>query len=302
MASVNDKVTDTRNAARPNATSVTVGRSSGGTTLSCDNLAGWPTASKVHFVTYQIDSSSNPVAGTQLDCRGIVSGNTIGSFVVLDGTDTGNLVGDKVVMLPTASWGQDLADALTAQHTRTGAHQAITTDTITATGLATLSGGTTLPAGDIATADIATNAVTADKLATTAIQLGYAQLTSGNLTTQSTTLIYATGLGVAVTIPTGGRDVKITGYVPNMNIGTVNKTCSLAIFSGASVGTLTTQLNATTGSVPPGGIFYQIMAKHTPAAGALSYSLAYASDPGGAVTTTLSNAATTPAFILVEAI
>lgn len=158
-ASVNDKLTDTRNAARPNAARVSSGRSGGATTLACDNLAGWPTASKVHFVTYQIDSSSEPVPGTQLDCSGIVSGNNIGSLTVIDGSDTGNAVNDVVEMLPTAAWGQDLADALTAQHSRTGTHKSITTDTIS------VSSGTTLPAGDIGTADIATAAVTNAKLA-----------------------------------------------------------------------------------------------------------------------------------------
>lgn len=158
-ASTGDKITDVRNAARPNSARATGTRSAGGTSLACENLIGWPTASKVHFVTYQIDSSSNPIAGTQLDCSGIVSGNTIGSFTVIDGSDVGNSVNDVVEMLPTAAWAQDLATALTAQHTRTGTHTAITTDTIVVTN------GTTLPAGDIATADLADSSVTTAKIA-----------------------------------------------------------------------------------------------------------------------------------------
>lgn len=122
-ASVSDKITDTRNAARPNSTTVTSSRSSGGTTLACSNLAGWPTASKVHFVTYSINSSSVPIAGTQLDCYGIVSGNSINSFTIVDGTDTGNSIGDVVEMLPTAAWGQDLADGLGVAHNRDGSHK-----------------------------------------------------------------------------------------------------------------------------------------------------------------------------------
>lgn len=123
MASTLDKITDTRNAARPNSARVSSGRSAAGVTLICDNLSGWPIASKVHFVTYQIDSNSNPIAGTQLDCYGIVSGNNIGSLAVIDGNDTGNSIGDVVEMLPTAAWGQDLADALTVAHERTGIHK-----------------------------------------------------------------------------------------------------------------------------------------------------------------------------------
>jgi len=140
MASTADKITDTRNAARPNSARATGTRSSGGSSLACDNLTGWPTASKVHFVTYTIDSNSNPVAGTQLDCYGIVSGNTINSFNVVDGTDNGNSVGDVVEMLPTAAWGQDLADAIEQEHDRQGKHTAITATSIATTGNASVGG------------------------------------------------------------------------------------------------------------------------------------------------------------------
>ena len=145
-ASTSDKITDTRNAARPNSARVTSPRNAGGTSLVCDDLSGWSTASKVHFVTYRLDSSSNIVAGSQLDCSGIVSGNTINSLTVIDGTDNGSSVNDVVEMLPTAAWGQDLADALTSQHTRTGAHSGVTntggmtTDTLTVSGAASVGG------------------------------------------------------------------------------------------------------------------------------------------------------------------
>lgn len=130
MASINDKITDTRNGQRPNTTTVSSGRSAGASTLSCADLSGWPTASKVHFVTYQIDSNSNPILSTQLDCVGIVSSNDITSFTVIDGNDAGNSVGDVVEMLPTAAWGQDLADGFMKEHDRTGAHTAAAVATL----------------------------------------------------------------------------------------------------------------------------------------------------------------------------
>lgn len=123
-ASTNDKITDVRNGSRPNTATVTTARSINGTNLACNDLSGWPTASKIHFVIYQIDTNSNPVAGTQLDCSGIVSGNTITQLSVLDGTDGGSAIGDVVEMLPTASWAQDLSDALIAGHERDGSHSA----------------------------------------------------------------------------------------------------------------------------------------------------------------------------------
>lgn len=229
-ASLNDKITDIRNAARPNSARVSSTRTAGASSLACDNLAGWPTASKVHFVTYQIDSNSNPVNGTQLDCEGIVSSNTINSFTVIDGSDVGHSVGDVVEMLPTAAWGQDLADALTAQHSRTGAHVGVNnTGGMTNTGgLSTdtlvVNFGSILPAGDIGTADIADSGITAPKLATNAIKLG-------NNTSTATTVITAGAaavlvVGVTVTIPAGGRDIEIIGYIPNITDG------------GAAVGTV----------------------------------------------------------------
>lgn len=123
MADTTDKITDTRNAGRPNTARVSSSRSAGGATLACDDLTGWATASKVHFVTYEVDSNGDIVAGSQLDCSGIVSGNNITSMTVIDGTDNGNAVNDVVEMLPTSAWGQDLADALTEEHNRTGTHK-----------------------------------------------------------------------------------------------------------------------------------------------------------------------------------
>ena len=152
MADILDKITDVRNGARPNSARVTIARTAGGTVLSCNALTGWATASKVHFVTYQIDANSNPIPGTQLDCYGIVSGATITNFTVIDGTDGGNSVGDVVEMLPTAAWGQDLADALTEEHDRQGIH--------TSAAIATI-GAALYPVGSIYTqAAVSTNPAT----------------------------------------------------------------------------------------------------------------------------------------------
>lgn len=152
MADTTDKITDVRNGARPISARVTVARAAGGTELSCNALTGWATASKVHFVTYQIDANSNPIAGTQLDCYGIVSGATITNFTVIDGTDGGNSIGDVVEMLPTAAWGQDLADALTTEHDRLGVH--------TTSAIATI-GAALYPVGSIYTqAAVSTNPAT----------------------------------------------------------------------------------------------------------------------------------------------
>jgi hypothetical protein len=157
-ASVNDKITDVRNSARPNTARVTTLRVATATNLACDSLTGWPTASKVHFVTYQVDTNNNVIAGTQLDCYGIVSANTITNLTVIDGTDGGNAVGDIVEMLPTAAWAQDLADGLMASHDRDGTLKDGAVDS-----------ADVLAANVVTTTKILDDAVTAAKLADSAV-------------------------------------------------------------------------------------------------------------------------------------
>lgn len=142
-ASTNDKLTDTFNSANPNVARVTAGRTAGATTLVCDNLAGWPTVSKVHFSTYQLNTANAVVAGTQIDWSGIVSGNSIGSLVRLAGaTDAGNSINDVVEMNPTASWAHDLFTWGGAEHNQLdGTHKAITATSLAATGNISSSAG-----------------------------------------------------------------------------------------------------------------------------------------------------------------
>src|SRR3990167_2269666 len=231
-----DLITDIRNTARPNSARVSSCRATGVTTLACDNLTGWPTASAVHFATYQIDANSDIVAGTQVDWKGIVSANSITNLTLADGTDAGNSVGDVVEMLPTAKWGQDLADALTDEHNRDGTHSDITadslaTDTITE---GTAAAGVTIDGllvkdsklaedDSVVTANITAGAVTSPKLAeafvrgrlqenTTntaptglTLQHGWGVITASAASTQAETVTFPTAFSaIPLVIATGG--------------------------------------------------------------------------------------------------
>lgn len=141
-AAITDKFTGTFNSANPNVARVTVTRTSGATSLTCDNLAGWPTGTAVHFSTYKINTSNAVVAGTQIDWKGIVSGNTIGTLTRKAGaTDSGSAIGDVVEMNPTGSWAQDVIDGITTQHNQDGTHGAVTATSVVSSGAVT---GTTL--------------------------------------------------------------------------------------------------------------------------------------------------------------
>lgn len=138
MALITDKITEVANGQNPVATTVTSPRVGGGTTLATANLAGWPTNTAVHFATYKIDGAGAKVAGTQIDWKGIVSGTNINSLTRKAGaSDGGSAVGDVVMMMPTAYWGQELAEALELEHTNTGTHKDITATSVT-TSAATL--------------------------------------------------------------------------------------------------------------------------------------------------------------------
>ena len=233
-ANTGDLITDTRNAARPNSARVTGGRTAGVTTLACDNLSGWPTASKVHFVTYTIDSSSVPIAGTQLDCSGIVSGNNITSVNVIDGTDTGNSINDVVEMLPTAAWGEDLATALLKIHNRDGTLQAgvVGTSNIAANAItSSLIANGTITGADIAAATIlATNLGTDSSWAWTSYAPTFANFTIGNGTVVAryaqvgktivcrgtVTLGSTSSMGTSPTVTLPVTSVA-TGYTGSMN-------------------------------------------------------------------------------------
>jgi len=107
-AGITDLLTQATNGTRPVPTTLTAIRAIGATSISCGALTGWPTATAVHFVIYTTDTSGNKVAGSQLDCKGIVSGTTITNIVYYAGNDAGNSIGAIVEAGPTAMWANDL--------------------------------------------------------------------------------------------------------------------------------------------------------------------------------------------------
>lgn len=152
--------------------------------------------------------------------------------------------------------------------------------------------------GTIGSTQIATNGIGASNLATNVITLGYTQITS-TFTTASASYVQVTGLTTTVTIPAGGRKIKITAYCPNMqntNAGTGNL---LSIWDG-TVGSGTQlsffETDITTATFQTGSIVIAIV---TPAAGSKTYNVGTKTTAG---TLSVNAAAIGPAFILVEAI
>jgi len=274
-AALTDKLTSTKNSTNPVVTTVASVRSISGTSLSCVSLGGWPTATKVHFITYQKTVAGAIDKTTQCDWEGIVSGTTIGSLSLDGGTDAGNAVGDFVEMEPTATWAQDLYSFGSKEHNTDGTHSNVTVGgTLGVTGVATFTAIPVLPAG--------------------AIALGYAVATSnqGSITIETD----LTGLATTVTVPSGGRYVEVSVNV-HIYSSVAGDTFTLSIKEG------TTVLNALQGAfvkastqqITVGSVIL------TPTAGAHTYKLSLTRTTGTGTASTYA-AATYPAFILVKAL
>ena len=129
-------------------------------------------------------------------------------------------------------------------------------------------------------------------LSTSAITLGYAEITSQY---QNTTYAGAdiTGLTTTVTVPSGGRRLKVTGFLPNeVSSNAVDITLSIQE-DGNTIG------SCVHGAATSRGIRTFIASK-VASAGSHTYKIRWGGS--GATTFTVDAAATAPAFILVELI
>ena len=123
MASVSDKITKVKDGSNPNVARVVTPRPANSDTLSVDSLTGWTEDTAVHFMTYRVDSTGKVVPGSQRDWKGMANkatGQIISLQIQNNAIDDGNLVGDIVQAGPTASWAQDLAEAILESHKTDG--------------------------------------------------------------------------------------------------------------------------------------------------------------------------------------
>jgi len=144
----------------------------------------------------------------------------------------------------------------------------------------------------------ANNAIGASKLATSAITLGYAQITSDFGTTSGTAV--SAGLGVTVTIPSGGRKVRITAFSSYLSSSSAVTITDMTLWDGTVASGTQLALCRTTSGGSNYAIPGIVSAIVTPSAGSKTYNVGVSNIGGG--TSTLHASSTSPAYILVEAI
>ena len=245
-------------------------------TINGATLSGTLTGTYTIGGTPTFPSSVATLTGSQTLTNKVLTSPTINSPTITNATiSTGSIYGISVT---TGSISSNLS----------------MTGTLGVTGLITATAGVSIPNGS--TVKINSNPVWQ--------YLGYAQITS-SFSTASTSAVYATGLTVTATIPSGASKVRVTVYSPQLLIGSsAPKTASVTLWTGASAGTLTTQVQAwnyiLSSSAPNGSGANLSYINPSPSSGSITYNVGFQSDGAGGITSSIVAASTSPAFIVVE--
>ena len=148
------------------------GKALAASSINVGSTTNYPTDTGIVIAIRTVDSNGDLVAGTYTEWNAIVSSGTSLTIATTPryGSDRVYSAGSTTqVFIPLSSSAHNqLVDGLLVEHNQDGTHSDVTSDTITNAGLTTtdtltVTTGTTLPAGDIGTADIADGAVTPDK-------------------------------------------------------------------------------------------------------------------------------------------
>lgn len=142
--------------------------------------------------------------------------------------------------------------------------------------------------------------ITGSNLSTSAIKLGYAAITS-DFTTASTTLVQVTGLTLTITVPAGGRSVKLTVWADSTENTNANMYTQIAIFDGTVAGGTMIARATNRNAINAQPIACVCIAFVTPSAGSKTYNVGF-SNAGGSGTAKITAASTHPAFLLAELI
>jgi hypothetical protein len=151
--STSDKIsraTDSSSARPIIATLTGAGKGIGAASVTLSAATNWTTTTKVYVAIYTVTATGIKDPTSQTDWTGTLAGTTLSNLTLTGGTDRAYTAGAYCEITYTAAWAKDNYDWSIAQHKQTGAHSAITADSITNAGNYSQAAGThTLPSGVI---------------------------------------------------------------------------------------------------------------------------------------------------------
>ena len=297
------------------------------TTINLNSVTGLQNLAGI-LVIDRVDSSGNltpskqewiyftGVSGSSVTLPDVANGRGVAGSTAQSHSD-GAIV---EAVMDVSHWG-GLVTSYVSQHADAGTHTAITGNTVGLASNASISGNVfvnTLNTASTASitgnlnakniiatnlsilslASIADNTITANSLATGVITLGYTPITS-TVTTSSSIPVQLTGLTQAVTIPSGGRKVKITAFINNIK---ADATTSMIVDLWDGVVSSGTLINRGQVAERNSGDAWSltVMGIVSPSAGSKTYNVGFSSSASTVLSVVPTS--TTPSFILVELI
>lgn len=122
------------------STTTSASVSSGATTVQLNSVAGYDNGEVVVFVIDPTDATKKQTFTGVID----TAGTQVTSVVWTAGTNTAHALGATVVDYATATHISMISKGLMVEHKQTGAHGAVTADSIAVSGVSTLTGATTI--------------------------------------------------------------------------------------------------------------------------------------------------------------
>jgi len=295
MVLITDKFHKVSSGTRAQPTTLTAQKALAASSISTAALNGWATDTPVDFQLYLPDSNNldnfgnpKPIPGSQSEWTGIVSGTTITQLELTGGSDSIYPIGAIVVALPTANWADSLVEGILVHANANGS--------LLPSAVTTSLSGTTLPANTVATTSITDGSVTTSKLVANALSLATVSSASSQSGITNTAVIL-TGLTTSVTIPTGGRKVRICVQVPGA-VSTNIATWFFSIYNSATVtGSPIYEYKVTQTLAGSGIVAASFFHEYTPTPGSQSYCAAIRCDTGTGVTDL---AATRTSYLTVD--
>lgn len=254
-----------------------------------DQSTDWKTGDST-FVTSGTTQSTTTWAYTGIDSP--TMGTTALTFVQTAGQ--GSFTAGNGISITGNSIAIDTSVTVDKTTAQTLTNKTLTSpiiSTISNTGTLTLPTSTDTLVGRATTDTLTNKDLTSSTNSFPTTKLGYAQITS-TFSTTSTTAVQITSLTATVTVPSGGRGVKITLFGPTIENSGANFT-TWSIWNGTvGSGTQLASVSNLSGASPGTCIAF-----HTPSAGSITYNAGILVTAG---TGYITAGATMPAFLLVE--